>query len=614
MEEFVGKIWHRLVTQASINSYPEAEVTLDDIRYPAAILFRALGGDGGLAIENATETAHGARRTLMQRISGSGQKVELAWRDEETLRLPSRINCFAQQTLNRDLYFWLIALAALPTVQHRDWITESRQHTTQVLQTWPGIRSRYQRLVHAHLEQRPLPEKLPTNEAAQERAIRHSLLHPEQSSDPVPAGKKPPQPVTLWLHPQAPVLGTSNMQSLDDPEQSPDEKKKKQQNNEQKRQKAEQTEMPDGSNGLVAFRMESLFTWAEFIKVDRTTDEDEEDEDEAKKTAEDMDVISVARDNKSIASRVRLDLDLPSDQYDDIRLGEGIPLPEWDFKKQHMQIDHCRLQPMLARDVSDCELPEHLQAKARILRQQFEILRPQRQWFNRQTDGGEIDLDSYQDFLTRKTLGCVDTDHPVYRDYRTHSRSLSCLLLADLSLSTDAWVNNDAQIIDVIRDSLFLFSEALSATGDRFSMYGFSSRHRSHVRFHQIKNFSERYTAQTRGRIEKIKPGYYTRMGAAIRHAGNLLETEPSEQKILLILTDGKPNDLDKYEGRYGIEDTRQAILEANKKGLQPFCVTIDEKAQDYLPYLFGSNAYVLIKNAEELPTKLPLLYMRLTR
>jgi nitric oxide reductase NorD protein len=103
-------------------------------------------------------------------------------------------------------------------------------------------------------------------------------------------------------------------------------------------------------------------------------------------------------------------------------------------------------------------------------------------------------------------------------------------------------------------------------------------------------------------------------MGTAIRHASHLLENETSRQKLLLIITDGKPNDLDKYEGRYGIEDTRQAILEAEIKGLQPFCVTIDERAEDYLPYLFGKNAYILVKNIQELPTKLPLLYLRLTR
>ena len=187
------------------------------------------------------------------------------------------------------------------------------------------------------------------------------------------------------------------------------------------------------------------------------------------------------------------------------------------------------------------------------------------------------------------------------------------MLLADLSLSTDAHINDNARVVDVIRDSLFLFSEALTATGDRFALHGFSSRNRNNIRFYNIKDFDEKYNDDVRGHINAIKPGYYTRMGAAIRHASQLLAKEGSGQKLLLILTDGKPNDLDKYEGRYGIEDTRQAVLEAERLGLRPFCVTIDEQAEDYLPYLFGSRSYVLIRNAEELPKKLPLLYLRLT-
>ena len=133
------------------------------------------------------------------------------------------------------------------------------------------------------------------------------------------------------------------------------------------------------------------------------------------------------------------------------------------------------------------------------------------------------------------------------------------------------------------------------------------------MRFNLIKNFAESYNEHVRGRINAIKPGYYTRIGAAIRQASRILASQQAAQKILLILTDGKPNDLDKYEGRYGIEDTRMAILEAKQMGLQPFCVTIDTEARDYLPYLFGSRSWVLVRDAAELPRKLPMLYARLT-
>jgi nitric oxide reductase NorD protein len=185
--------------------------------------------------------------------------------------------------------------------------------------------------------------------------------------------------------------------------------------------------------------------------------------------------------------------------------------------------------------------------------------------------------------------------------------------LADLSLSTDAYVDDRARVIDVIRDSLFLFAEALTATGDRFGVFGFSSRRRDPVRVHTLKAFDEPYGPAVRGRINAIKPGYYTRMGAGIRHAANLLAAQPAGRRLLLLVSDGKPNDLDRYEGRFGIEDTRQAIAAARRQGLTPFCVTIDERGNDYLPHLFGAGGYVVIRRPAELPAQLPLLYARLT-
>ena len=168
-------------------------------------------------------------------------------------------------------------------------------------------------------------------------------------------------------------------------------------------------------------------------------------------------------------------------------------------------------------------------------------------------------------------------------------------------------------MIDVIRDSLFLFAESLGATGDRFGMLGFSSRRRDPVRVHTLKGFEEDYGAAVRGRIDAIRPGYYTRMGAAIRYATDLLANQPAGRRLLLLLSDGKPNDLDRYEGRYGIEDTRHAVQQARHLGLTPFCVTIDERGNDYLPHLFGSGGYVVIRRPSELPRRLPLLYARLT-
>jgi nitric oxide reductase NorD protein len=412
------------------------------------------------------------------------------------------------------------------------------------------------------------------------------------------------------LHPSPPLVA-ADRSARDDPDDDEDDSSHSEQVETEKRRRGERVDNPDGRSGLLAFRLESLFTRAEYVSVDRTTEEDEDQK--AKAAIEDLDVLSMARDGKRTAARLRFDLDLPPQENDDVYLGEGIPLPEWDFRQQTLLPDHCRLQPMLARDAGTAALPEHLRARARRLRSLFEMLKPRRIWLNAQPDGSELDINAVIDHTTDRMRGIRAAEADMFRSFQNAERDLSCLLLADLSLSTDSHVNNEQRVIDVIRDSLFLFSEALSGTGDRFGLYGFSSRRRNHVRFHTLKAFDEACSPDVMGRIQAIKPGYYTRMGAAIRYSAQLLQKEPSSQKLLLILTDGKPNDLDKYEGRYGIEDTRAAIREAGKQGIQPFCVTIDEKARDYLPYLFGSASYMLVRNAGELPAKLPLLYARLT-
>jgi len=615
MEEFIGKIWDRFITNSADRHYPEAIVHLDEIRRTAGIFFRALGGEGGLRIENATDSEIHARRSILQRIAGTGKKTQYAWRDEETLRLPDSIALFPSKELNRDLYLWLTALSVVPAVvagEGHDWISRNQARTLKTLEIWPGLKSRYQNLLLAHLQQRPNPDALPAGEASQEKAIRLALSDPTETVR-LEYAKHPPQPVSLWLHPSPPAQEFNSGAAPQDPDlpEQQDKENNKKQDKQQKRKKGNRTEMPDGKGGLMSFRLETLWSWAEYTKVDRTSVDD--DDDNAMQTAEDMDNITLAQDSETTAGKIKLDLDLPASQYDDIVLGEGIPIDEWDYKQQNLQKDHCRLQVMTSRHAQAMDLPERLRPQAHKIRRQFEALRPQRHWVSRQNEGTELDLENYINFLSDRKHGHVNSDTPVYRDIRNLSRDLSCLLLADLSLSTDAHINNNARVIDVIRDSLYLFSEALTATGDRFALYSFSTRNRNHVRFYNIKAFNDNYNNDIRGHIDAIRPGYYTRMGAAIRYATQLLAKETSGQKLLLILTDGKPNDLDKYEGRYGIEDTRMAVLEAEKLGLRPFCVTIDEKAEDYLPYLFGSRSYVLIRNAEELPRKLPLLYLRLT-
>lgn len=611
MEEYVGELWDRFITGAAERRHQQAAVRLDDIAKPAAIFFRALGGDPGLGISAASATRHGARRRLLQRVAGSGEKIELSWRDGEVLRLPSQIDLFAEQSLNRDLYFWLVALAAVDTDHNQPWIVSNQQATQATLARFPGLQPRYLRLVNALLALRTPPEKLPADEAAQEMAIRSALLEPG-SIQSLPPTKRAFQPVPLWPHPHPPISGAVSAASGSGvPEQNGHAAQKKKS---RRKHLAERTDAKEDKNGfLMMFRAESLFSWAEFVKVNRPQD-DEDDNETAQQAAEDMDSLTIARDGKTSAANVRFDLDLPAGAEDDTPLGEGILLPEWHWKKQLLQPDYCSLQQLIAADAKPCELPHALKNTANRLRRQFQALTPTRHWLKGQQDGDEPDMDAWVQLMAERNSTIPTSEPGLYRAQVNQERDLACLLLADLSLSTDAYVSNHARVIDVIRDSLLLFSEALTATGDSFALYGFSSLKRSHVRFHYIKGFDEKYSAQVRGRITAIKPGYYTRMGAAIRQAASLLAQQKKRQRLLLILTDGKPNDLDQYEGRYGIEDTRVALLEAKRLGLRPFCVTIDTEASDYLPHLFGAGGYVVIRNPEDLPKELPLLYAQMTR
>jgi nitric oxide reductase NorD protein len=267
-----------------------------------------------------------------------------------------------------------------------------------------------------------------------------------------------------------------------------------------------------------------------------------------------------------------------------------------------------------SRDAERLALPPRLRQQAARIRRQFSCLAPARGWLKEQPDGSEIDLDAWVRGHAGRHVGRHPAQSASYLALQRKERDLACLVLADLSLSTDAWVNDEHRIIDVIRDSLMLFGEALASTGDRFAMYGFSSLKRSLIRFHELKPFDAAFDERVRGRIAALKPGYYTRLGAALRRATQLLGEQPAMLRPLLILSDGKPHDIDHYEGRYGIEDTRMAVIEARKNGLTPFCITVDRDSEDYLPHMFGPAGYAVVRQPEELALRLPQLYAQLTR
>ena len=690
MEEWVGQRWHRWITRAADRSHAQAAVELAQVQRLLATFFRAAGGRGAVRLTAAGDQRVGGPRGWLQRLAGSGETEALTRLDTDTLALPPRIAVFADRDANRDLYLWLAALSAHLPARAADWIDANRHATLAALRTYPGLRPRYARLARAVLAQRPDPARLRGHarhaEQAVQAALRASLSHATADdrgagalADAAPhvaatavattaASVQPADvaPVWLWAQSFAPPLSAADPDADPPAAAGPDAAPRPEQahshDDSTKRRRAERTRDTSSKNGLVVpFRAESVLSWAEFVRVNRVGDDEPEDDPAA--AADDLHHLSIARDGQTLASRVKFDLDLPSAAADDWPLGEGEPLPEWDWRTQTLRPGHCRVQrlsprldhpaslgavasaaaapegaagpntspgarpgatpsPATATAPALGAMPAALRPAARQMRRRFDVLRAAPRWQHALVQGEELDLDAWVRFRSEHapaagTRGAAarharSEAPPIYAQRVRSERSLATLLAADLSLSTDAHATQTARVIDVIRDSLYVFGEALDGVGDAFEMLGFSSVRRQ-LRVHELKRFAQPWDAHARARIGAIRPGFYSRLGAAIRAGSQRLAVRPERQRLLLLLSDGKPNDLDHYDGRYGLEDTRHAVHEARAAGLLPFCVTIDEKAHAYVPYLFGQQGYAFVQRPAQLARALAQVYLRLT-
>jgi nitric oxide reductase NorD protein len=607
MEELVGRWWHQAITKATRLEHPSAAVQLQDMQKAIGIFFRAAGGAAALRFTPASQQAVGGQRHWLHKLAGSGQRADTAQLEIDVLALPATLAVFDDAQLNRDLYLWLAMLSAC-FESSGNWIRDNLRATQAALAQFPGFAARYQALLRAHLAQRPNVNRLGGEKAQAEAAVQLAL-----GQQVVNSLRCQPQDVAaVWLW-----LSANAAAATDRPAGQKDAETRQQAaalKDEQRRRTQSTSHEPSRNAMVLPFRAEALMSWSEMVHVNRSTDDEEDGN--ALNAANDMDKLSVAPDGQTLASRVKFDLDLPSSSADDTPVGPGIALPEWDYRRGVLQPAHCRVQVMQAQHCAPFIPSAALRLTARQLRRRLEVLRDAPRAVHGQDSGDDLDLDAWVRFHADQqgaATPCSDTP-PIYTRRARLDRSLATLLLADLSLSTDAYATEQARVIDVIRDALFVFGEALHAAGDPFAIWGFSSVRRQHVRMQHIKTFAEPWSDASRARVGAVKPGYYTRMGAAIRHATLQLADRPERKRLLMLLTDGKPNDLDVYEGRYGLEDTRQAVREAHAAGLIPFCVTIDEKAHDYLPMLFGQNGYAMVHKPQDLVRQLTQAWATLSR
>ena len=328
------------------------------------------------------------------------------------------------------------------------------------------------------------------------------------------------------------------------------------------------------------------------------------------------DVLGEGRALPSIADEL-LALEVEQSSHSDrIRPGErAVRYPEWDHAIQDYRMNWCCVTERPAESGSDESVASTLlthQSAIKSLRRFFESLRPPA--FRRvtgQTDGDDLDIDAVVRRAGEQLAGAEGGDR-IYIRREKKERNVAVAVLVDVSGSTGRQVESGRRVIDIEKESLVLLCEALDAVGDLNGLYAYSGQGRANVDFLTIKNFDEPLGSAIAHRLGGLAPRQQNRDGAAIRHAVAKLRRCEVKTRILLLVSDGRPLDGD-YKDEYSLEDTKAALKEAKRHGIEPFCVTIDGEADGYLRRMYGDVQYMVIDRAEALPLRLPRLYQRLT-
>ena len=291
--------------------------------------------------------------------------------------------------------------------------------------------------------------------------------------------------------------------------------------------------------------------------------------------------------------------------------------PEWDYTSQSYRPDwvslYERLHPSGSTGVIDQLLAKHA-ALAKRLKRLLELLKPQDPVRVRyQEEGSELDLDIALRALIDFKGGSTP-DPRINMSQRTNGRNIAVTLLLDLSESlNERAVGSDQTVLELSQEAVALLAGSIEELGDPFAIAGFHSNTRHDVRYLHIKGFGEHWGDAVKGRLAALQAAYSTRMGAAMRHAAHTLATQKADKKLMLILTDGQPSDVDVHDVRLLMDDARQAVKELDQQGIYTYCINLDAKADAYVRDIFGKQ-YTVVDRVDQLPEKLPRLFMALTR
>ncbi len=592
LEESIGKNWDKYLNKKVHKFHENERVYFADISKSLNIFHHLLGGEKGKDLQVTDKRYVDTSRTLLQKISFLGKEFYLTWQDKDSIYLPASFAYFPTKEQNEMLYYWLIAMSTRVNVTDENLIDQNQTAMLYLTHKYSGFKMFYDSASEYLIDKYEQLSFIKSLETQTNKDLINDYPNP------------------MWIYPSALTLNKANNTGDEEQEDPTREEDKDETDTLEMKKQTNQIDDKHETDGFLAFLPESLMSIFEQVNVDRM--EDDSFDEDALYHAEDLDEITIGQKQANLSSRIKMDLELQPDTTVIYPLGKGHYIDEWDYLKSEYLVNYVRILPQVTTNVIPIELPKRLKKTVRKIQGELDLLELDRIKNDNLPYGDEINIDTWIEYSGHQNKSMHH--QKFYTTFEKKTRDMATLILADISLSTEGGITQEVRIIDVIKDSLMVFSEALEKLQDKFAIYTFSSLQNKKVYFSIIKNFKDKYDDLIRGRIDTIRPEYYTRMGAAIRESAKILDKQQSANKLLLIISDGKPNDEDRYDGRYGIEDTKKAIEEVKQKGITPFCITVDLDAKEYLGYLFGRNGYAVVRDGQKLPKVLPEVYINLTK
>ena len=298
-------------------------------------------------------------------------------------------------------------------------------------------------------------------------------------------------------------------------------------------------------------------------------------------------------------------------------VSEPFHYQEWDYQIQLHRPDWATLyerrQPKGDPEMIENIITEYKPVAHRI-KQIIDLLTPEGvQRIRNMEDGDEIDINAAIDAMVAIRMGEQPNPRITMRNV-LKNRDLAVVVLMDLSESTNETVEgSDKTILQLTREATTLVATAINGIGDPFALHGFASDGRHDVQYYRFKDFNQHFDDDAKSRLAGMQGGLSTRMGAAMRHAGQHLLKQPERRKLLLIITDGEPADIDERDPQHLRHDTKKSVEELYSKGVMSYCLTLDANADNYVKRIFGANNYTIIDHVQRLPEKLPVLFATLT-